>query len=111
MHSSAQYALLLRPTHHSRGKPIVLKVTQLEKSFPTEDGPLRVIDGISFAVPEGHCYALLGPSGCGKTTTLRCVAGLEQPDAGRIEIAGTVVYDSGAGIAVPTNQRPIGIVF
>ena len=89
----------------------MLKVTQLEKSFATEEGALRVIDGVSFTVPEGQCYALLGPSGCGKTTTLRCVAGLEEPDAGRIEIAGTVVYDSSAGIAVPTNQRPIGIVF
>ena len=89
----------------------MLKVTQLEKSFATEDGPLRVIDGISFTVPDGECYALLGPSGCGKTTVLRCIAGLEEPDAGRIEIAGTVVYDSSANIAVPTNQRPIGIVF
>jgi iron(III) transport system ATP-binding protein len=86
-------------------------VTNLEKSFATEEGPLRVIDGISFTVPDGHCYALLGPSGCGKTTVLRCIAGLEEPDAGRIEIAGAVVYDSAAGIAVPTNQRPIGIVF
>jgi iron(III) transport system ATP-binding protein len=89
----------------------LLKVTQLEKSFATEDGPLRAIDGVSFAVPEGQCYALLGPSGCGKTTALRCIAGLEQPDAGRIEIAGTAVYDAAAGVAVATNQRPIGIVF
>jgi iron(III) transport system ATP-binding protein len=89
----------------------VLTVTHLEKSFATDDGSLRVIDRISFTVPEGECFALLGPSGCGKTTALRCVAGLEQPDAGRIEIAGTVVYDSTAGIAVPTHERPIGIVF
>jgi iron(III) transport system ATP-binding protein len=89
----------------------LLEVTQLEKSFVTEEGPLRVIDGFSFTVTDGECYALLGPSGCGKTTMLRCVAGLEEPDAGRIEISGTVVYDSMAGLAVPTNQRPIGIVF
>jgi len=89
----------------------VLTVTHLEKSFATDDGPLRVIDGVSFAVPEGECFALLGPSGCGKTTALRCIAGLEQPDGGRIEIAGAVVYDSTAGIAVPTHERPIGIVF
>jgi iron(III) transport system ATP-binding protein len=88
-----------------------LAVTRLEKSFATEDGPLRVIDGISFAIPDGECYALLGPSGCGKTTALRCIAGLEEPDAGQIEIAGMTVYDSSAGITVPTNQRPIGIVF
>jgi iron(III) transport system ATP-binding protein len=89
----------------------VLTVTGLEKSFPTEDGPLRVLAGISFTVPDGECYALLGPSGCGKTTALRCIAGLEEPGAGHIEIAGLVVYDSASGIVIPTNQRPIGIVF
>jgi iron(III) transport system ATP-binding protein len=89
----------------------VLTVTGLEKSFATDDGPLRVIDGVSFMVPDGECYALLGPSGCGKTTALRCIAGLEEPDVGRIEIADTLVYDSSTGVSVPTNQRPIGIVF
>ncbi|MDB5570084.1 MAG: transporter ATP-binding protein [Hyphomicrobiales bacterium] len=89
----------------------MLTVSSLQKSFATDQGRLNVIDDVSFDVPEGQCYALLGPSGCGKTTTLRCVAGLEEPDSGRIEIAGRVVYDSALGINVPTHQRPIGIVF
>jgi iron(III) transport system ATP-binding protein len=89
----------------------VLKVAGLNKSFATDEGPLHVIDNVSFTVPDGHCYALLGPSGCGKTTMLRCVAGLEEPDDGRIEIADTVVYDSLTKVSVPTSQRPIGIVF
>jgi len=89
----------------------VLKVDALAKSFDTPEGRTRVIDGVGFAVPEGKCYALLGPSGCGKTTTLRCVAGLEHADSGRIEIAGVVVSDPAAGIFVPVHERPIGMVF
>ena len=89
----------------------MLKVADLVKAFPGRDGPVTVIDGISFEIPEGQCYALLGPSGCGKTTTLRCVAGLETASAGRIEIAGTVVSDPDAGIFVPVHERPIGMVF
>jgi iron(III) transport system ATP-binding protein len=89
----------------------MLKVVGLEKHFATENGTVRAIDKVSFTVPEGQCYALLGPSGCGKTTTLRCVAGLEEPDAGRIEISREVVHDSALRTAAPTHQRPIGIVF
>ncbi|MBM3606925.1 MAG: ABC transporter ATP-binding protein [Alphaproteobacteria bacterium] len=89
----------------------MLSVTGLHKSFATGAGRIKVIDDVSFQIADGTCYALLGPSGCGKTTTLRCVAGLEEPDAGRIEIAGTVVFDSSAGISAPTHMRPIGIVF
>ncbi|HEX7006822.1 MAG TPA: ABC transporter ATP-binding protein [Alphaproteobacteria bacterium] len=89
----------------------MLTVTDLVKAFPGKDGPVTVIDGVSFRVPEGQCYALLGPSGCGKTTTLRCVAGLETASSGRIEIAGTVVSDLEAGIFVPVHERPIGMVF
>src|SRR5512145_1160347 len=89
----------------------MLKVANLVKTFPGHDGPVTAIDGISFAIPDGLCFALLGPSGCGKTTTLRCVAGLETVSSGRIEIGGTVVSDAEAGIFVPVHERPIGMVF
>jgi ABC-type Fe3+/spermidine/putrescine transport system ATPase subunit len=89
----------------------MLKVAKLVKAFPGKDGPVTVINGISFTVDKGLCYALLGPSGCGKTTTLRCVAGLETASSGRIEIAGTVVSDSQSGLFVPVHERPIGMVF
>ena len=89
----------------------MLKVTALFKAFATPQGVVHGVDGVSFDVPEGGCYALLGPSGCGKTTTLRCVAGLEQADGGRIEIGGRVVSDTAAGVFVPVHERPIGMVF
>ena len=69
------------------------------------------VDGVTFDVREGELFTLLGPSGCGKTTTLRSVAGLETPDAGRIAVGGQAVYDGAAGIDVPVNRRGLGMVF
>lgn len=60
-------------------------------------------------VRQGEILTLLGPSGCGKTTTLRLVAGLEMPDAGRIAVAGQEVY--GAHACVPSEKRKVGLVF
>jgi iron(III) transport system ATP-binding protein len=54
---------------------------------------------------------LLGPSGCGKTTLLRCVAGLERPDAGEILINGRVVFSKERNIFVPPNKRDISMIF
>ena len=89
----------------------MLSVSGLTKSFRSPEGRNTVIKGVDFTVKEGDCYALLGPSGCGKTTTLRCVAGLEQSDAGVITIGGQVVSDPAAGVFVPVHERPIGMVF
>jgi iron(III) transport system ATP-binding protein len=87
----------------------MLTVGGLAKSFVGADGVVKAIDGVSFSVAQGQCYALLGPSGCGKTTILRCVAGLEQAERGWIAIGGHVVSD--AGIFVPVHERAIGMVF
>jgi len=85
-----------------------LSVTGLAKQFPTGR---PAIDGVSFAVPAGEIVVLLGPSGCGKTTTLRCVAGLEDPTGGSISIAGQVVSAPAQGILVPPRLRNLGMVF
>ena len=65
----------------------------------------------SFTLAAGDFFTLLGPSGCGKTTTLRCLAGLERPDAGRIDLAGQTIFDAEAGTLVPVHRRGIGMVF
>jgi iron(III) transport system ATP-binding protein len=70
---------------------------------------VRAVDGLELEVPTGAVVALLGPSGCGKTTTLRLIAGFEQPDGGTIEIGGRVVV--GAGVSVPPERRRVGMVF
>jgi ABC-type Fe3+/spermidine/putrescine transport system ATPase subunit len=54
---------------------------------------------------------MLGPSGCGKTTILRCIAGLETPDAGEIGIGGRTVYSGAGGVLVPPESRNLGMVF
>jgi ABC-2 type transport system ATP-binding protein len=64
--------------------PPALLVKGLYKSFAGS----RAVDGLDLRVEAGELYALLGPNGAGKTTSLRMVTGLEQPDAGRIEVCG-----------------------
>ena len=63
-----------------------------------------------FAAPEG-LIALFGASGAGKTSLLDVVAGLLRPDRGRIAVAGTVLFDSAAGIDLPPEARACGYVF
>ena len=85
----------------------LLVLDRVTKRFGPDGAP--AVDGLSLRVEEGEIVALVGPSGCGKTTTLRLVAGLESPDAGRITLRGRVV--SGPGVAVPPEERGVGIVF
>src|SRR5712672_1498835 len=85
-----------------------LEVRDLVKVFA---GGRPAVDGVSFSVPAGEIVVLLGPSGCGKTTTLRCVAGLEDPTAGTISIEGRTVSAPADGIKVPPRLRGIGMVF
>ena len=92
-------------------KKDMVQISALEKYFGEDKERVHVLKGISLNIPEGSLYTFLGPSGCGKTTTLRCVAGLERPDGGKISIGGQTVYASGERVYVPTNKRPIGMVF
>jgi iron(III) transport system ATP-binding protein len=64
----------------------MIRVQDLQKSFAGGRGEVRALRGVSFEVGKGELFTLLGPSGCGKTTTLRCIAGLEQPLMGEILI-------------------------
>jgi iron(III) transport system ATP-binding protein len=74
-------------------------------------GEVAAVNGVSFEVARGEHVTLLGPSGCGKTTTLRAIAGLEQPVAGSIAIDGQVMYDAKTRRNVPTEQRGVSMVF
>ena len=85
-----------------------LRVEDLRKSFAMGR---PAVDGVSLEIATGEIVVLLGPSGCGKTTLLRCVAGLEHPTAGRIDIGGVRVSDPGSGLLLPPRARQIGMVF
>jgi len=84
-----------------------LIVQGVEKSL----GGLPILQGASFRADKGRILALLGASGSGKTTLLRCIAGLEQPEKGRIEISGKPVFDASSRLALAPEQRQIGLVF
>jgi iron(III) transport system ATP-binding protein len=89
----------------------MLQVENLCKEFAAHGGAkVAAMQNVTLSVPEGKLLTLLGPSGCGKTTTLRCIAGLERPDQGRISI-GQKVFDSESGVFVPPAERGIGMVF
>jgi iron(III) transport system ATP-binding protein len=89
----------------------MLSVAGVTKSFSLQAGAVQAVDDVTFQVAQAQCYALLGPSGCGKTTMLRCIAGLEQAERGRIAIGERVVSDPAADVFVPVHARSIGMVF
>jgi NitT/TauT family transport system ATP-binding protein len=70
--------------------------------FQTDQGPLRVVQGVSFSIAEGEFVSIVGPSGCGKTTMMNIVAGFVQPSSGRVLL-------DGAPIAGPGQDR--GVIF
>ena len=78
-----------------------LELVGIRKEFPG----FTAIDDLDLKIPAGEFFALLGPSGCGKTTTLRIVAGLEQPTVGKVLIGGKDVTDT------KPHDRPVNTVF
>src|SRR5436305_11094942 len=76
-------------------------LVDLVKTF--ED--VTAVDGINVDVPGGEFFSLLGPSGCGKTTTLRLIAGFEQPTSGRILLDGVDMAQT------PPHKRRVNTVF
>src|SRR5438094_9237700 len=85
----------------------VLEFRDVVKRF----GTVPAVDGVSFSIQPGEIFTLLGPSGCGKTTTLRLVAGLEEPDDGEILVNGTPFTAPRRGIFVAPDKRQMGIGF
>jgi ABC-type Fe3+/spermidine/putrescine transport system ATPase subunit len=68
-----------------------IRVDRLLHQYVDRGKAVTAVNNVSFDVEENQFFTLLGPSGCGKTTTLRCIAGLETPVGGTIELGGTVV--------------------
>lgn len=85
----------------------MIEIKQVTKTYPNSQSP--AVAGLSLNIEQGEILVLLGPSGCGKTTTLRLIAGFEEPDQGEILIRGAVV--AAPGSFVPPDRRRIGMVF
>ena len=96
----------------SAGPDVTVQVWNLKKEFRRLGGErVTAVDDVSLSISPGQLVVLLGPSGCGKTTLLRCIAGLEHPDAGRIEINGKCVFDSDEGIRLAPEHRAVSMMF
>ncbi len=80
---------------------VVIGIDRVTKRF----GDFVAVDGADFSIARGEFFSMLGPSGCGKTTTLRMIAGFEQPTAGRITLEGRDVS------RVPPYKRNVNTVF
>jgi iron(III) transport system ATP-binding protein len=89
----------------------MISLTNVTKVFPTPDGDVSAVKDLSFTVANGAFFTLLGPSGCGKTTTLRMIAGLEIPTAGKIAIGDQTVFSKARSVFVPAHKRAISMVF
>ncbi|MGJ0510571.1 MAG: ABC transporter ATP-binding protein [Methylocystis sp.] len=79
----------------------LLSVVEARKRY----GAVSALDGVSLDVAAGEFFALLGPSGCGKTTLMRCIAGFETPDSGRVTLNGADLS------GVPPYRRPVNMMF
>src|SRR6185436_16561847 len=98
--------------HARRHQGAPVSVTRIEvKDLVIRYGDMVAVNGVSFTVARGEHVTLLGPSGCGKTTTLRAIAGLEQPVGGSISIDGHAMYDASQKRNIPTEQRGVSMVF
>jgi spermidine/putrescine transport system ATP-binding protein len=90
------------------GMPAEVEATRADVEFAgvtKRFGEVLAVDDVSLAVKRGAFTTLLGPSGCGKTTSLRLMAGFEQPSAGEVKIGGQSV------VGIPAYKRPVNMVF
>lgn len=85
----------------ARSSGVAVRLSNIRRTY----GGIHALDDFTLHMDPGEFVALLGPSGCGKTTALRCLAGLEDPDSGTIEVGGADVT------TIPTNKRDMGMVF
>ncbi|HEX2031062.1 MAG TPA: ABC transporter ATP-binding protein [Actinomycetota bacterium] len=91
----------MEPARTGVGGDADVRLVHVTKRF----GEVVAVDDVSLDISRGEFFSLLGPSGCGKTTTLRMIGGFEQPDAGRIELAGKDVA------RLPPHHRDVNTVF
>ncbi len=82
-----------------------VELKDIVKEFSSGGTTVRAVAHVSVEIADGEFFALLGPSGCGKTTTLRLIAGFEQPTGGKILIRGRAMQ------GIPAYHRPVNTVF
>jgi len=89
----------------------IVRAADLRKSYDSGSGPVEVLKGVDLAVATGEMVAIMGPSGCGKTTLLNCLSGLDDLDAGQVEIEGRLLGDMSDRERTDYRARRMGFVF
>ena len=84
-----------------------IHLTGIRKSYGKE----VAVRHLDLTVEPGAFLTILGPSGCGKTTTLRVIAGLEEPEAGEIRFGDRLIFSRQKGVIVPPESRNLGLIF
>jgi spermidine/putrescine transport system ATP-binding protein len=82
-----------------------IELVGVAKQFSADDGNVQAVERVDLAIESGEFFSLLGPSGCGKTTTLRMIAGFEEPTEGQVLLYGENM------VGVPPNKRDMNMVF
>ena len=88
-----------------------IRIKNVSKDFFSEGKKIKALVNVDLTIPANQIFTLLGPSGCGKTTLLRCIVGLESPDAGEIAIGEEIVWSKENNIFVPPEKRGLSMVF
>ncbi|ADV51135.1 Phosphonate-transporting ATPase [Cellulophaga algicola DSM 14237] len=89
----------------------ILKITGLEKTYTSGNKQLTVLHDISFEVEKGQTFSIIGPSGSGKTTLLGLCAGLDQPNAGSVELCGQDLNALNEDQRAQLRNKEVGFIF
>jgi putative ABC transport system ATP-binding protein len=89
----------------------MIKITNLEKVYRTEDVETKALNKLSFEVKEGEFVAIMGPSGCGKSTLLNILGLLDDPDGGSFLFNGTEIAKFNERKRADLRKKNIGFVF
>lgn len=89
----------------------ILKIRELEKTYSSGSKKLTVLHDISFEVEQGATFSIVGPSGSGKTTLLGLCAGLDQADAGTVELCGQNLSELDEDQRAQLRNREVGFIF
>ena len=98
-------ACCARPTDPAQGGLAAIELVGVEKRFAAGGHDVTAVEHVDLRIAEGEFFSLLGPSGCGKTTTLRMIAGFEEPTSGQILLHGRDM------VGVPPFRRDVNMVF
>lgn len=91
--------------------PKILKITGLKKTYTSGNKQLTVLQNITFDIEKGQTFAIVGPSGSGKTTLLGLCAGLDQPNAGTVELCGKDLNQLNQDERAQLRNKEVGFIF